>query len=213
MSLPTDPKLRKAIPICTGVLDYFPAALAEVAKVSKAGNDQHNPGQDLHWSRGKSADHADTAVRHIMERGTLDTDGTRHSAKAAWRVLALLQEELEAAGAEMSRGSRIAQRKTESVYDAIADQRPEWVEHPSRGPDMLLGSGDSLTGGDLARRAHETIDTWFDPTDLPLKINNCGDPMCARCYPVNADQATSSESPDDSRRPSSASPLLKPQAG
>ena len=96
VSLPTDAAARKAIPITTGVLDYFPDALAEVAKVSKKGNDQHNPGQALHWARGKSTDHADTLVRHMLERGTLDSDGMRHSAKVAWRALAMLQEEIEA---------------------------------------------------------------------------------------------------------------------
>jgi hypothetical protein len=104
--LPTEPAERKAIPVGTGCLDYFPAALAEVAKISKKGNDQHNPGQPLHWSRGKSNDHFDTMIRHSMERGTIDTDGCRHSAKMAWRALALLQEELEQAGAPLARGSK-----------------------------------------------------------------------------------------------------------
>lgn len=104
--LPTDAKERKGIPIFTGCLDYFPNALAEVAKISKQGNDQHNPGEPLHWARGKSTDHADTCIRHLMERGTLDVDGTRHSAKAAWRALALLQQEMEDAGAPVSRGSQ-----------------------------------------------------------------------------------------------------------
>jgi hypothetical protein len=93
-------------------LDYFPNALAEVAKISKQGNDQHNPGEPLHWARGKSMDHADTIIRHLMERGTVDVDGTRHSAKAAWRALALLQEELESAGAPLSRGSWSADKLT-----------------------------------------------------------------------------------------------------
>jgi hypothetical protein len=104
--LPTEPAERKAIPVGTGVLDYFPNALAEIAKISKKGNDQHNPGQPLHWARGKSMDHYDTMIRHSMERGTIDTDGCRHSAKMAWRALALLQEELEAAGAPLARGSK-----------------------------------------------------------------------------------------------------------
>lgn len=86
---------RKALPITTGVLDYFPLALLEVAKTSKAGNDQHNPGQPLHWDKSKSTDHADCLVRHLMQRGTMDTDGVRHSAKVAWRALAMLQTELE----------------------------------------------------------------------------------------------------------------------
>lgn len=93
--LPTNPELRKALPICTGVLDYFPDAIAAVAECSKIGNDQHNPGQPLHWAREKSTDHADCLVRHLMERGTRDLDGIRHTAKVAWRALALLQLEIE----------------------------------------------------------------------------------------------------------------------
>lgn len=34
-------------------------------------------------------------MRHFVERGTLDTDGIRHSAKLAWRAMALLQKEIE----------------------------------------------------------------------------------------------------------------------
>jgi len=97
MVLPTDPKARKSMPITSGVLDYFPLAIAEVAKCSKAGNDQHNPGQPLHWNREKSTDHADCIGRHLIDRGSFDTDGIRHTAKLAWRALALLQTELEAA--------------------------------------------------------------------------------------------------------------------
>ena len=92
--LPTDPLDRKATPIATGVLDYFPLALAEIARVSKAGNDQHNPGQPLHWDKTKSTDHADCIVRHLIDRGTVDSDGQLHSAKVAWRALALLETEL-----------------------------------------------------------------------------------------------------------------------
>lgn len=95
MSLPTDAKERKALPIATGVLDYFPLALAEVARVSKVGNDQHNPGQPMHWDKSKSGDESDSLIRHFLQRGTEDTDGTLHSAKVAWRALALLERELE----------------------------------------------------------------------------------------------------------------------
>lgn len=93
--LPADPAQRKAIPLASGVLDYFESALIEIAKVSKAGNDQHNAGEPLHWARGKSMDQADTLLRHFAERGTWDTDGLRHSAKMAWRALAILQLELD----------------------------------------------------------------------------------------------------------------------
>lgn len=95
-TMPADAAARKALPIGTGVLDYFPDALLAVAEVSYIGNQQHNPGEPLHWDRSKSKDEYDTMIRHAMERGTRDSDGTRHMAKAAWRALALLQKEIEA---------------------------------------------------------------------------------------------------------------------
>lgn len=97
MALPTDAQERKNSPIYSGVLKYFPDAIAAVAQLSKIGNDQHNPGQPLQWAREKSSDHHDCLIRHAMDAGTIDTDGVRHSAKVAWRALAALQLELEAA--------------------------------------------------------------------------------------------------------------------
>jgi len=105
--LSTDSNKRKEMPVASGCVDYFPDALTAVAELSWHGNNKHNPGQPLHWSRAKSSDHADCIMRHFIERGTVDTDGIRHSVKVAWRALALLQEELEAAnGLPPSRGSR-----------------------------------------------------------------------------------------------------------
>lgn len=86
---------NKDFPLASGLLDYFPDALMAVANCSKVGNDQHNPGQPMHWAKDKSADHADALLRHLKDRGTLDTDGVRHSAKVAWRALANLQAEIE----------------------------------------------------------------------------------------------------------------------
>lgn len=100
-------QLRKERPVARGCLDYFPSALLAVAELSRIGNEQHNPGQEMHWARGKSTDHADCLVRHLIDRGTLDSDGISHTVKVAWRALALLQEELEAAGAPMSRASKV----------------------------------------------------------------------------------------------------------
>lgn len=105
--LPLGAAERKALPLMTGVLDYFIDALCAIAVVSVAGNEQHNPGEGLHWARGKSTDQADTIVRHLADRGLIDSDGHRHSAKAAWRCLALLQLEIEEAeGKTPPRGCR-----------------------------------------------------------------------------------------------------------
>jgi hypothetical protein len=99
MSLPTDDKARKAMPILTYLTEYFPdATLAEVA-VSVAGNKQHNLGEPLRWVRGKSMDQLNTAFRHMWDhkRGTVkDIDGQYHLAKAIWRLKAELQLQIEA---------------------------------------------------------------------------------------------------------------------
>ena len=94
-TFPNDASGRKSRPVASGVLDYFPDALVAVAHVSWVGNEQHNPGQPLHWDRSKSTDEADAMLRHFLQRGTMDTDGVKHSAKMVWRALALLQKEIE----------------------------------------------------------------------------------------------------------------------
>ncbi len=80
------------------------AALAEVSRISKAGNDKHNPGEPLHHARGKSMDHADCIARHTLEEGGFDGP-FRHSACRAWRALMLYQEELEAEGFPLARAA------------------------------------------------------------------------------------------------------------
>lgn len=93
--LPVDSNERKDVPIYSGVIRYFPDALAEVARLSKIGNDKHNPGQPLHWARSKSTDELDSLSRHLAECGTIDTDGIYHDVKVAWRALSNLQKLME----------------------------------------------------------------------------------------------------------------------
>jgi len=88
-------KKRKETPIFSGVLRYFHDAIKAVAQCSFKGNDQHNPNTPLHWDRSKSGDELDALTRHLMDAGTMDDDGVRHSAKVAWRALANLQKEIE----------------------------------------------------------------------------------------------------------------------
>ncbi len=102
-TLPTDSKERKDHPLMSGCLKYFPAALAGVARTSKLGNDKHNPGQELHHARGKSSDHGDCILRHMMdtqdllaakERGQEVTEQQilDEASQMAWRALAFSQE-------------------------------------------------------------------------------------------------------------------------
>lgn len=87
---------RKETPIYSGCLMYFPKAIAAVARLSFVANEQHNPGTKMHWDRSKSGDELDALTRHLMEAGSVDTDGMLHSTKVAWRALANLEKELEA---------------------------------------------------------------------------------------------------------------------
>ena len=94
-NLPSDYAERKNLPIATGVLDYFPDALAEVSKASLAGNRQHLAGQPLHWDRTKSVDESDALIRHFLERDKMDEDGVLHAGKMCWRALAYTQKLIE----------------------------------------------------------------------------------------------------------------------
>lgn len=132
-TLPTDSGVRKTLPIARGVLDYFPAALAEVAKLSLIGNEKHNPGQELHHARGKSSDHADCIIRHLLERGVVDTDGLLHDVKVAWRALAMLQEALEARGAPLARGARLPNA------EPPCHSRPQEQRCDHAGPGGFMG--------------------------------------------------------------------------
>ena len=87
---------RKAIPVYSGVLKYFPNAIKEVAKCSQAGNDQHHPDKPLHWDMNKSTDEYDALARHLIDHSInpLDDDGVLHLAKVAWRALAGLERHL-----------------------------------------------------------------------------------------------------------------------
>lgn len=89
---------RKAMPIDAGCLQYFPDALAAVARVSVKGNEKHNPGRPLHWSRDKSTDHAECVTRHRLTPDAIDPEsGEPHRNHALWRLLADVQEHEEKA--------------------------------------------------------------------------------------------------------------------
>jgi hypothetical protein len=89
--------MRKEYPVTTGCFDYFRDALLAVANVSFHGNKKHNPGEPLHWARGKSTDEPDAMGRHLLERDETDTlTGETVRAQLAWRALADLQKYLEA---------------------------------------------------------------------------------------------------------------------
>lgn len=113
MTLPTSSAERKEYPLFRGVLRYFPAALAGVARTSKVGNDKHNPGEPMYHARGKSTDQGDCVLRHLTDvedllaakgRGQLiDNQQILDEVnQMAWRALAFSQELHEKLGAPLA---------------------------------------------------------------------------------------------------------------
>lgn len=102
--LPSDAKARKGMPIFSGVIAYFPHAVAAVAECSRIGNTQHNPGQPLHWAKEKSSDETDCILRHATDLAIdplhRDADGVLAAVKMAWRALANL-ERMHDSGADI----------------------------------------------------------------------------------------------------------------
>jgi hypothetical protein len=98
---------RKMMPVVSGVLDYFPDAIALLAYVSYMGNQKHNPGEELHWERGKSDDHIDCVGRHLLQRSGVDQEGILEMGEMLWRAMASTQLFLEKKyNLPVSRGSK-----------------------------------------------------------------------------------------------------------
>lgn len=126
--IPEGDQERKDAPMFRGLLGYFPAALFEVAAHSLESDRKHNPGNPTapNWARGKSSDHEDCIIRHLIDAGprrgllaklpvwlleklpgSSARDAKRYHLRClAWRALALLQEDCEATGAAAGASSR-----------------------------------------------------------------------------------------------------------
>lgn len=118
-TLPIDSAERKTYPVLSGCIKYFPAAIAGVANISKKGNDKHNPGEPMHHARGKSVDHGDCIVRHLMDTEDLLAAFERNNSdvtidmilteanQLAWRALAYSQMLHERFGAPLAPNAKV----------------------------------------------------------------------------------------------------------
>lgn len=172
-TLPDDAQGRKQRPVVSGVLRYFPDAIVALAEVSWAGNEQHHPGEPLHWDRDKSADEEDALGRHLMCAGTLDTDGKRHTAKVAWRALAMLQKEIEAERGQVS---------VAETHPTVASAYPELravIETPNASESLTFCSSVGYRRyGIVCCSAKKGNDNW---RDCSLPIGHAG-PHCDTAY-------------------------------
>ena len=90
-------KKRKATPVYSGFIKYFPNAIKDVAKLSLIANEQHHPNTPLHWDMDKSKDELDACKRHLIDHASgieFDDDSVRHLTKCAWRLMAMLERTL-----------------------------------------------------------------------------------------------------------------------
>jgi hypothetical protein len=146
MSLfPDDSAERKTYPVYSGLLAYFPSALAAVARHSYLGNEKHNPGQPLHHDRAKSGDELDAMIRHAMEGDFVGM---------AWRALSQLQKHMEANGSPIAPAARNATtyEKYEAQHHAIeAPMPPSLSELLTRAEDD--DGPDGLKAGEAYREA------------------------------------------------------------
>ena len=83
--LPEESSERKTYPMYSGLVAYFPHALAEVSHLSYKGNMQHHPDLPLHWDKSKSTDELDALMRHMVDGDWVHV---------AWRALANLERKL-----------------------------------------------------------------------------------------------------------------------
>jgi hypothetical protein len=190
-SLPEDSDFRKEIPVSSGCYRYFPAAMVAIAAWSKVANDKHNPGEPLHWARGKSMDQDDCLARHDLDLADAQDDATEleEATCAAWRAMARLQLIAETLGAPLAPNARrpldevVAYVPTEKeggpdLFDAATNQV---LAHPAQKlavqafaaeaaepkPERWIvefdeGDGDWVRSADFPREYGTAASAWAD---------------------------------------------------
>jgi hypothetical protein len=185
MTLPTSAAERKTYPIATGCFQYFPDALAEISHLSYVANEQHNPGEPVHWAKEKSSDEPDAMLRHVMaalkDPEATDVDGILEVVKVAWRACAWAQRVIEGIEAreqdddedEPVSGYAIEQElvdrflDTPAAKDWVVEQAVRQLLEDDGWTPSLLGrteDGKFMPVHDIPHLAGKTISwTKFDP--------------------------------------------------
>ena len=139
--LPTDDATRKRIKVFQGFFQYFPDAVAAIAELSCLCNEQHNPGESVHWAKEKSTEELDSQARHLLgiaSEGPLarDVDGILEATKNAWRACANLQRLADA-------GHNIFAERVSLTEPCILDDphtpTPAEIRDIERGGDPIGG--------------------------------------------------------------------------
>lgn len=156
----------------TGLLKYFPHALAAVAELSRVANDQHNPGQPVHWAKHKSADELDALLRHLTDaviggEEHRDPDGCLSLVKAAWRTLAQL-ERMADRGVDLFHVAP-AEAPAEPEYAPTKAELDAYIDALNSGWDVFIDESDEdddgpyvATDGDVQRAREQASEFAFD---------------------------------------------------
>lgn len=132
-----------------GFVKYFPDAIAAVALLSKIANDQHNPGQPIHWAKEKSKDELDSLMNHLLDiasKGELsrDADDVLDAVKVAWRGMANLQRLIDKHGIEV-----VFPHEVDNTGDYV--DGVDWTPRDRKLLDKYIKRLNENYGGDLIR--------------------------------------------------------------
>lgn len=178
--LPTDAAARKAIPIYSGFIKYFPRGIIAVAQLSHIGNEQHNPGSPLFWDRSKSGDELDALMRHTIDEvlgEDTDVDGVLHATKRAWRAMADLEKKLESIDVSLR-----------AVFDASSPNIGLADGHTDPYPDCKLCHPEVLKVWEVEGEGEPDANAGLEPVRPPPNVKvvrKCPDwPDCSFCGDV-----------------------------
>jgi hypothetical protein len=97
LTLGYDSDERKRTPMLATVFGYFAAAMAGLARHCVRSNEKHNKGEPVHWARGKSMDHDECSLRHLVDSAEIRAWIRRNVGHPEYeRVLTMLEHELDA---------------------------------------------------------------------------------------------------------------------
>lgn len=199
-TLPQDSEERKLYPLFTGVMRFFPAAVAAVARHIKRGADKHCNGRVV-WRRGTSDDHEDCILRHLMDLADkrremqgevgyarmqqLYAEACEEAAAIAWRALALCQvvhehyayapvpESAEFDQPPFGAGAPAKNGASPSASIDPAGERPFDLTEALAGAPGCPGASKDIGIGDVLVRMQMAVDVGLDD-DVPFETPPAG---------------------------------------
>lgn len=136
LTLGYDSQARKDTPLLATVFGYFAAAMAGLARHCVRSNEKHNKGEPVHWARGKSTDHAECNLRHLIDAEEMKAWLRRNPGRPEREaVLTMLEHEYDARVWRASADSQEFYEEFRNAPLAFNAQLPESVAFPREQAD------------------------------------------------------------------------------